>query len=124
MHAGRNIAILGAHRQDYRISFFDAALLTDPENVLAKQGPNTKHPDMISFSDFASIAKLEPVLRAYLAEAIDADPDLAEAFRALTPGRQKSYLIHLNGTKKSETRLARIGKARPKIIAGKGAMER
>ena len=59
-----------------------------------------------------------------LAEALDADPDLAEAFSALTPGRQQSYMFNLNQTKQSATRVARIEKFREKIIAGKGAMER
>lgn len=150
MHAGRNIAIIGAHRGDFRLCFFNAALLKDPENILQKQGPNTQHADMLSFSSFDEVAKIEPSLRAYLAEAmgyaergikppktpqspdmpvelldaLDADPVLAEAFHALTPGRQRSYLIHLSSAKKPETRIARIEKARPKIIAGKGAMER
>jgi uncharacterized protein YdeI (YjbR/CyaY-like superfamily) len=59
-----------------------------------------------------------------LTEALDADPELAEAFQALTPGRQKSYMFNLNQTKQSATRVARIGKFRAKIISGKGAMER
>ena len=59
-----------------------------------------------------------------LTEALDADPELAEAFQALTPGRQKSYLFALNQAKQSATRVARIEKFREKIIAGKGAMER
>lgn len=53
-----------------------------------------------------------------------ADPELAEAFYRLTPGRQKSYVIHLNSAKHSATRLDRIARCRDKIIAGKGAMER
>ena len=56
-------------------------------------------------------------------EAMDADPELAEAFHALTPGRQRSYGIVLSGTKSSATRVARIEKLRPKILAGKGASE-
>lgn len=59
-----------------------------------------------------------------LAEALDADPELAEAFHALTPGRQKSYLFNLNQARQSATRMARIEKFRDKIIAGKGATER
>jgi len=59
-----------------------------------------------------------------LTEALDADPELAEAFNALTPGRQKSYMFNLNQAKKSETRAARIEKFREKIFSGKGAMER
>jgi uncharacterized protein YdeI (YjbR/CyaY-like superfamily) len=56
-------------------------------------------------------------------EAMDADPELAEAFHALTPGRQNSYVIVLKGAKAAATRVARIEKYRSKIIAGKGANE-
>jgi uncharacterized protein YdeI (YjbR/CyaY-like superfamily) len=59
-----------------------------------------------------------------LVEALDADSELAEAFHALTPGRQKSYLFNLNQAKKPETRFARIEKFRDRIMAGKGALER
>lgn len=150
VHAGRNIAILGAFRGDFRLSFFDAALLRDPEGVLEKAGPNTKHAGTVRFTRNDRVTELESVLRAYLqeamgyaeagirpakepdelelpdelVEALDADPALAEAFHRLTPGRQKSYVIHLSGAKKAETRVARITKARDKILAGKGANER
>ncbi|MEJ6402003.1 YdeI/OmpD-associated family protein [Yoonia sp. 2307UL14-13] len=150
MHAGRNIAIVGLFRGDFRISFFDAALMKDPEGVLEKQGPNTQHADMIRFTDNVQVMKRASVIQAYLQEAmgyardgirapkntdvpelpeelvtaLDADAKLAEAFQALTPGRQKSYVINLGGAKKAETRIARIVKFRDKIIAGKGAMER
>jgi uncharacterized protein YdeI (YjbR/CyaY-like superfamily) len=59
-----------------------------------------------------------------LIEAMDADPELAEAFHKLTPGRQTSYVLHVGAAKKPETRVARIAKARAKILAGKGALER
>jgi len=150
MHAGRNIAIIGAFRGDFRLSFFNAALMKDPEGVLRKSGPNCRHADMIGFTSTAGVTRLEPVLRAYLAEAmayadagikpvreeaeielpdelaeaIDHDPVLAEAFHALTPGRQKSYVINIGSAKAPATRQARIEKFRPKILAGKGAMER
>lgn len=150
MHAGRNIAIIGALRGDFRLSFFDAALMKDPDGVLERQGPNTRHPDMIRFTANAQVGAMERAIQAYLKEAMgyaeagirppkepsdiampdelvdamDADPELAEAFHALTPGRQKSYVINLNGAKKAETRIARIAKFRDRIIAGKGAMER
>ena len=145
----RNIAMLGAFREDFRLTFMNAALMKDPEGVLEKNGPNTQHASIIRFTDNAQVAKLEPVIRAYLAEAIgyaeagimpanevaeydlpeelvealDADPELAEAFNGLTPGRQRSYVINLNGAKQSATRVARIAKFRDKIIAGKGATE-
>ena len=150
MNSGRNIAIIGASRRDFRLSFFDSALMKDPEGVLEKQGPNTQHPDMIRFTDDTQVADMEPIIRSYLQEAIayaeagikppkqkteidwpkellqalDSDPELADAFHALTPGRQKSYALNLNSAKKPETRISRIEKFRPKILAGKGALER
>ena len=150
MHAGRNIAIIGAFRGDFRISFFDAALMRDPEGVLEKQGPNTRYADAIRFADNGRVLAMEGVIRSYLREsmgyaeagirppkeasdidlpdemieALDADPELAEAFHGLTPGRQKSYAINLNGAKTPATRLARIARFRDHILAGKGATER
>jgi uncharacterized protein YdeI (YjbR/CyaY-like superfamily) len=59
-----------------------------------------------------------------LLEALDADPELAEAFHALTPGRQRSYVIALSSAKAYATRAARIAKCRGRILAGKGPMER
>lgn len=146
----RNIALFGAFRDDFRLSFFNAALLKDSEGILERRGPNTQNPDMIRFTDAAQVAAREPTIRAYLTEAIgyakagikpvkevasfdlpdelvtalDADPELAEAFHALTPGRQRSYVLNLSGVKKPETRVARIAAFRDKIIAGKGALER
>lgn len=150
VHQDRNIAILGAFRADFRLSFFNAALMTDPHGVLEKQGPNSRHAGILRFTDNAQVAEMKPVILSYLkeakgyaeagitppkeeiefdlpeelAEALDADPELAEAFGNLTTGRQKSYVISLNTAKKPETRIARIGKFRDKILAGKGATER
>ncbi|MBL8959856.1 MAG: DUF1801 domain-containing protein, partial [Gemmatimonadetes bacterium] len=70
MHHGRNIAIIGALRGDFRLSFFDAALMKDPEGVLEKQGPNTRYPDMLRFTDNARVAAMEHTIRAYLKEAM------------------------------------------------------
>jgi uncharacterized protein YdeI (YjbR/CyaY-like superfamily) len=150
MHADRNIAIIGALRNDFRLSFFNAALMKDAERVLVRQGPNTKHPDMIRFTDNAQVAAMEKTIRSYLeeamtyaeagikppkdtselelpyelAEALDSDPELAEAFHSLTPGRQKSYIINLNSAKRPETRISRIIAFRDRILVGKGALER
>jgi uncharacterized protein YdeI (YjbR/CyaY-like superfamily) len=147
MHAGRNIAILGAFRGDFRLSFFDAALMRDPEGILERSGPNTRYPDMIRFRDAARAAAMAPVILAYLreamgyaaagirppkeertrelpdelVEALDGDPDLAEAFRSLTPGRQRSALA---SARTAATRTARIRRFRDRILAGKGATER
>jgi uncharacterized protein YdeI (YjbR/CyaY-like superfamily) len=149
-HRDRNVVILGALRDSFRIGFFNAALMKDPSGILERQGPNTRHPDVISFADNSKVCELEPTILCYLDEAIgyveagakppkenvainlpreladamDDDPELAEAFHALSPGRQRSYEIYLNSTTSPATRRARIVKVRPKIIAGKGAMER
>ncbi|MFN3166773.1 MAG: YdeI/OmpD-associated family protein [Phycisphaeraceae bacterium] len=149
-HADRNIAIFGAFREDFRLSFFNAALMKDPQGVLEKQGSNTPHADMIRFTDVAQVKRLMPTIAAYLEEAMgyaeagvkpsvteqaidlpdeltqafQADPDFETAFFALTPGRRRGYAINLNSAKKPETRIARIAKFRDKIIAGKGATER
>lgn len=150
MHAGRNIAIIGAFRGDFRLSFFEAGLMTDPEGLLERQGPNTRNPDMIRFTASDQVAERAREIRAYLeeaksyaerglraprddsepdmpdelAEALDADPELAEAYHGLTPGRRKSYVINLNSAKQPATRVRRIEKFRDRIIAGKGALER
>ena len=149
MAAGRNIAIIGAFRGDFRLTFFNAALMKDPRSVLERQGENTQHANMISFTGATQVLQSEPVIVSYLKEAIayaeagilperedsplelpselidalDGDPELAEAFNRLTPGRQKSYVINLASAKKSETRVARILKFRDRILAGKGATE-
>jgi uncharacterized protein YdeI (YjbR/CyaY-like superfamily) len=150
MHAGRNIATIGALRGDFRLSFFDAALMADPEGILEKQGPNTRYPDMIRFRENNRPNAIGSIIRAYLAEAmryadegirppkearddelpdelteaLEADPELAEAFFALTPGRQRSYVIDLQSAKRPETRISRIERFRHSILAGRGAQER
>ncbi len=149
MHAERNIVIIGAFHNDFRLTFFNAALMKDPEAVLEKQGPNTAHADMIRFTDNGQVPAMKDIILAYLREAmgyaqagiepvreagklelpdelvdaLDGDADLAEAFQALTPGRQKSYVLNLNGAKASATKVARIEKFRDRILAGKGVNE-
>jgi uncharacterized protein YdeI (YjbR/CyaY-like superfamily) len=150
MAHGRNIAIIGAHRGDVRLSFFDAGLLGDPAGVLERAGPNTAVPDTIRFIDNAGPEAMAPVLRAYLAEAIGhaaqgiraarevrepalpeelaaalaADGALAVAWAALTPGRRRSWAIAVGRARKTETRQARIAAARDRILAGQGASGR
>lgn len=149
MSSGRNIVLIGAFRGDFRLTFFNAALMSDRHGIMIKQGPNTQNPNMISFDDGAQLVASEAIILAYLQEAIgyaqagivapktirevdlpdemidalDADPELSEAFYALTPGRQKSYAFNLNTAKTSATRIARIAKFRGHILAGKGANE-
>ncbi|MQT11889.1 YdeI/OmpD-associated family protein [Segnochrobactrum spirostomi] len=149
-HAGRNIVLIGAVRGDFRLIFMNAALMRDPMGLLERQGPNTRHPDMMRFTAATDVAARAPIIAAYLkeamghaeaglkppkedwiielpedlVEAMEADPDLASAFAALTPGRQRSYVLAVNGAKTQATRLSRIAAFRPKILAGKGATER
>ena len=150
MHAGRNIALMGAFRDDFRLNFLNPGLLDDHAGVLETQGENSQTAGSIRFTDTARVAELEPVIRDYLSQlmhhaelgtkppkitatfdlpdelvaTMDDDPELAEAFAILTPGRQRSWVLHLTGTKVPATRIARIAKGRDKILAGKGAQER
>jgi uncharacterized protein YdeI (YjbR/CyaY-like superfamily) len=149
-HAGRNVALLGAFRTDFRLTLMNAELVRDTEGVLERQGPNSRTPSMFRFTAIGQVGEMEPVIRTYLrqlmdhavagtrpvkinrdidmpdelTEALDADPELAEAFQGLTPGRRKSYLFNLNQAKQPATRVARIEKFRDRIIAGKGLMDR
>ncbi|MCL4128238.1 UNVERIFIED_CONTAM: hypothetical protein GTU68_020268 [Idotea baltica] len=150
MHANRNIANIGAFKDSFRLTFFNAALMTDPNGVLTKQGPNTTNAGVLRFETAEQVAPMADIIRAYLKEsmgyaasgiraprtvkeydipeeltdALDADPDLADAFAALTPGRQRGYYLHIGGAKQSTTRSARIEKARGRIFDGQGFNER
>ena len=146
MHAGRNVAILGATRGDVRLTFFNASLLDDAAGLLTQQGENTATPDCARFTDAAQIAPVAPTLRNLLAQAkagtkpvktqttlvlpdellaaIDANPARAKAFHALTPGRQKRHALAVSSAKASATRAARVAKLITLILAGKGANER
>lgn len=149
-HAGRNVAVMGAFRDDFRLSFFHAGLLSDPGGVLERSGPNTRDADVIRFRGPEDVMGLAPEIGALLAQAMEhaaegrtvprrtgapelpdtlvealaGDPDMAEAFHALTPGRQRSYVIALSSARTDATRQARIARFRPRILAGKGATER
>ena len=141
-----NIVILQGFKDYCALMFFKGALLKDPEDVLIPPG-NSQAARQVRFTDAAEIAAMEPVLKAYIREAIelekaglkvdlkktkdfpipeelqsklDVDPSLKSAFEALTPGRQRAYLHYFSGAKRSETRLSRIEKYRGHIINGKG----
>jgi uncharacterized protein YdeI (YjbR/CyaY-like superfamily) len=150
MRGPRNVAMIATLIGDFRFHFFEPGLMKDPAGVLVPNGPNARRPSIIRFTDNDQVVELEPVIRAYLREAIrhadqglrqprekieielpdelvealDDDPELAGAFHALTPGRQRSYVFAVNGAKQTATRFARIAKYRDKIIEGKGALER
>ena len=149
-HAGRNIAILGAFRGDFRLTLFDAALLRAPEGLLTRQGPNSQTADAIRFTAAAQVPARAAAITDLLAQAmrhaeagtrlvraaprldlpedlsaaLAEDPELAEAFQRLTPGRQRSHALHIGSAKSAAIRQARIAKLRPRILAGKSATER
>lgn len=142
-----NVVILGELKDHCVLSFFKGALLYDAEHVLQKPGEHTQSGRWIKFGSVEEIAKMEPVLKAYIYEAIevekaglkvtlktttdypipeelqqklDAFPALNAAFNALTPGRQRGYILHFSQPKQSKTREARIEKCIPLILSGKG----
>ncbi|WP_144996202.1 DUF1801 domain-containing protein [Polystyrenella longa] len=143
----KNIVILGGFKDSCVLSFFKGSLLKDPEGILTKPGENTREGRVIRFTSVCEIAELEPTLRAYIDEAIEAEkagltvglkedrelkypeellaeldesPELKIAFESLTPGRQRAYLMFFNAAKQSKTKTARIEKYRERILDGKG----
>jgi uncharacterized protein YdeI (YjbR/CyaY-like superfamily) len=150
-HEKKNIVIMSAFKEYCALSFFKGALLKDPEGILDKAGKNTQSARLIRFTNSQDILKLEPVLRAYIAEAIeveqaglkveykptseypipeefqqklDQNPALKAAFDALTPGRQRGYLLHFSQPKQSKTRASRVEKYSQQILAGKGLYDK
>lgn len=148
-HEGRNIAILQEMKGFLALMFFKGAVLTDPEGVLEAQGPNSRSALRVRFSSIDDVTRLAGTIEALVAEAIaaedagltvgpapelelvdelrirlDREPALKAAFEALTPGRQREYHLHVSGAKQSATRLARIEKFVPTILAGKGLRDR
>jgi uncharacterized protein YdeI (YjbR/CyaY-like superfamily) len=144
---GRNIVFLGAFKDSCTLSFVNGALLKDVRGILKKPGEDTQAGRVIRFSGVEEIVGLEPVLSAYIQEAIEVEksgvkvtlkkitersipeelqkkweeiPGLKTAFQALTPGRQRAYLIHFSSAKQSQTRESRIEKCVKGILAGKG----
>ncbi len=146
-HNGHTILMVVAFKESATLSFFKGALLKDEHGILEKPGKNSQAGRVVRFTQVEEIAALEDVLKAYIFEAIEADEkglkvnfkniseydvpeefqerldtdtDLKEAFEALTPGRQKGYLLYFAGAKQSKTRASRVEKYIPKILKGLG----
>ncbi|HBX70766.1 MAG TPA: hypothetical protein DEH25_15645 [Chloroflexi bacterium] len=144
---GKNIVLIHGFKEYCAILFVKGVLLKDTEGILITQTENVQAARQIRFTSVAEIERLEPILKAYIIEAIDAEkaglkvdlkktaeynfpdefitkleeiPDLQEAFEALTPGRQRAYLLYFSAAKQSKTREARIEKYVQKILDGKG----
>ena len=146
---GKNVAIIQPFKEHCSLMFFKGALLQDTHGLLRSQGENTQSALRREFTSESQIkkatlvsyvkqaiaveraglsvdfkAKRELELPEELTAMLKKDRKLAKAFAALTPGRQRSYVLHFNGAKQSATRTARIEKCVPKILAGQGFNER
>lgn len=142
-----NVVLISALKEYCAISFLKGALLKDPDQLLTKPGENTQAARLIRFTSVQQVATMESAIRALVLQAIEAErqgkkfdfsakdelvipeelrhkfdemPELESAFSALTPGRQRGYVLHFSAAKQSKTREARIEKCVPSILAGKG----
>ncbi len=145
-----NVILVSAFKDHCVLSFFRGVLLSDSKNILVKPGENSNVSRVLRVSDVAEINALETTIKEYIHEAIelvkagkkvepvkteqglpdelqaklDEDGALHEAFFRLTPGRQRSYLLHINAAKQEKTRQARVEKCISKILDGLGFNER
>ncbi|SEJ55610.1 YdeI/OmpD-associated family protein [Paenibacillus polymyxa] len=146
-----NIAIIQGFKEHCALMFFKGALLNDPNGILIKPGEDTQAGRQIRFTNVEEIVEMETILKAYIIEAVevekaglkvdfkkntelifpeefqaklDENPALKTAFAALTPGRQRAYIMHFAAPKQSKTRESRIEKCMQDILAGKGLNDR
>ena len=144
---GNNIVLIHGFKEYCALLFFKGALLKDARGILVQQTENVQAARQIRFNSVREIIALEPILKAYILEAIevekaglkvplkktteftvpeefkkklDEDPALKSAFEALTPGRQRGYLLYFSSAKQSKTRESRVEKWMPQILKGKG----
>lgn len=142
-----NIFLIHGFKDYCALLFFKGALFKDPKNILVQQTKNVQAARQIRFTSTAQIEKMKSTLQAYIKAAIEVEkaglsvefkqtnefavpeefqqqldemPGLKEAFEALTPGRQRAYLLHFSSAKQSKTRVSRIEKSIPLIFDGIG----
>ena len=141
-----NIVIIQGFKEFRALLFAKGALLNDPNSILEKPGENTQAARRIPFTSVREIVELEPILKAYIHEAIAAEkaglkvdfkknpepvpeelqnkldevPTLKTAFAALTPGRQRGYVLYFSAPKQCKTRESRVEKCMQQILNGKG----
>ncbi|SFI71472.1 Uncharacterized conserved protein YdeI, YjbR/CyaY-like superfamily, DUF1801 family [Paenibacillus sp. UNC496MF] len=143
----KNIVLIHGFKDYCALLFHKGALLKDPHGILIQQTENVQAARQIRFADVREIVELEATVRAYIYEAVEAErsgrevtfkkpeefamaeefqakldelPALKAAFDALTPGRQRAYLLHFSQPKQAKTRASRVEKWLPHILAGKG----
>lgn len=142
-----NVVLIHAFKDYCAFLFMKGALLKDPEGILIQQTEHVQSARQIRFTSLKEIVKMKRTLKAYIYEAIEVEkaglkvefkqtkefevpeefqkkldktPSLKKAFHALTPGRQRGYLLYFSQAKQSKTREARIEKSIPQILIGKG----
>ena len=142
-----NVVLIHGFKDYCAVLFFKGALLKDPKGILIQQTKNVQGPRQVRFTNLRQIAKLKTTLKAYVRAAIEVEkaglkvplkktddfsiaeefrtklkesPKLKAAFAALTPGRQRAYLLYFSQPKQSRTREARVEKSTPKILGGRG----
>lgn len=146
----KNLLTIGALKDNCVLSFFEGALLEDALGLLQKPGENTQGARVMSFTKAKDIVQIEAQIKAYIYEAIELEkaglkveykktpepipeefqkrmkemPALKKAFEALTPGRQRSYILHFAQAKQPKTRESRIEKCIPLILKGIGFHEK
>jgi uncharacterized protein YdeI (YjbR/CyaY-like superfamily) len=148
---GSNIVLIHGFKEYCAILFMKGALLKDSKKILVQQTENVQAARQIRFKNLQEIVALEPAIKAYVKEAIEVEKAgvemplkktsefkmaeefrkkleenaaLKKAFEALTPGRQRGYLLYFSGAKQSATREARVEKCMPQILKGKGLDDR
>lgn len=147
---GKNVMLVSALKDSCTISFLKGSLIHDPENLLQKPGPNSQAARYFKFTSVKEIQKLEKNILTFIMEAIEIeksgrkvefsknpepvpeelermmeeDPVLKSSFEALTPGRQRGYILYFSSARQSETRVSRIERSKEKIMMGKGWNER
>ncbi|NCU05273.1 MAG: hypothetical protein GXC73_14935 [Chitinophagaceae bacterium] len=146
-YQNRNVVLLHVFKEYCAVLFFKGALLNDEHAVLVQQTENVQAARQMRFTNIKEVVKLKKVLKAYIYEAIEVEkaglkvplkkttefrmPEefemrltksktLKKAFEALTPGRQRAYLLYFSSAKQAKTREARIEKYIPQIMSGKG----
>jgi uncharacterized protein YdeI (YjbR/CyaY-like superfamily) len=144
---GANVVLIHGFKEYCALLFHKGALMKDPKNILIRQTENVQSARQLRFTSAAQIDKMAKTIKAYVEEAIAVEksgakvdfketkefampaefqerliehPALKDAFEALTPGRQRAYLLHFAGAKQSITRAARVEKCMPRILDGLG----
>jgi len=142
-----NLVLMHGFNDYCALLFFKGVLLKDPKRILVQQTENVQAARQIRFTNVREIAKMEPILKTYIKEAIEVEkaglevsykktsefaipeefqnrldnsPGLKKAFDALTPGRQRGYILYFSAAKQPTTREARVEKCMQQILNGKG----